>query len=342
MSIREVAKRAGVSRATVSRVLNNGTEGLVALHTRDRVRQIADELGYHPSAVARGLAGKPMNTIGVVLAYDLPSVTSDPYLGPVLDGILHIDKKLHQKTVIFTEDNWVDALRNVPTYCDGHCDGLIVIVPLIDSEIVQALKKNGRPFLILGDSREDPDLTTVDVDNAAAACDIVHCLIENGHKRIAALCGNDAFTSSAQRLQGYRTALEQNCISPDEKLILPGQYWEWSGYENTQKLLKLPKNLLPTALFCEDDRIAHGALRALAEAHIQVPESISIVGISDYAESSLSNPPLTTMKLPNRLVGERAVETLYAQIHNNLAPGKKILLEGERVVRGSVSAPPSS
>src|SRR6185437_6406498 len=178
------------SRATVSRVLNGSTASLVAEATRERVRQAAIELGYHPSAVARGLAGKPMNTVGVVLAYILPSVTADPYLGPVLDGILDVDKRWHQKTVLFAENDWEEAYRSLPMYRDGHCDGLILVIPRMDSLLVPALQQSDLPFVVIGYSREDSDITVVDVDNVGIAREAVTYLIAQGHRRIAALCGN--------------------------------------------------------------------------------------------------------------------------------------------------------
>jgi LacI family transcriptional regulator len=341
ISIREVAARAGVSRATVSRVLNGNTEALVAEPTRSRVRQVAIELGYHPSAVARGLAGKPMNTVGVVMAYDLPSVTSDPFLGPVLDGILEANKRHHQKTVLFTEDNWQSAFANLPIYCDGHCDGLLLIAPRTDSEIIPALLRGSRPFLLLGDSREVPGLSCVDIDNGNIAREVVEHLIAQGHRRIAIFCGNADFTSSAQRLQGYRDALEASGLPYDESLVFPGEYWEWSGYENAEKLLRLPAEQRPTALFCSNGRIALGALRALTDRGVLVPQELSLACLGDNMEIASTQPPLTAAHVSLRQVGERAVETLLGQIHAGLPSGSRTLLPAELVLRESVAPPPS-
>lgn len=339
VSIREVAKRAGVSRATVSRVLNRSTELLVAAETRERVRRVAVELGYHPSAVARGLAGKPMNTIGVVMAYDLPSVTSDPYLGPVLDGILEANKRRHQKTVLFTEDDWESALRNLPVYCDGHCDGLLLITPRMDSEIVPAMMRGDRPFLLVGDSREDDDLSCVDVDNVAIARDLVSQLLLAGHRRIAILCGNSDFTSNGQRLAGYRQALEQAGVPCDERLVIPGQYWEWSGRENTERLMQLPAEVRPTGLFCSNGRVVLGALQALKSLGLHVPNDVSVVTIDDNEEVCEARPPLTSAKLPLRMVGERAVESLLGQIHEGVEVGNRYLLSAQLIVGQSVRPP---
>ncbi|HZT42253.1 MAG TPA: LacI family DNA-binding transcriptional regulator [Chthonomonadaceae bacterium] len=338
ISIHDVAVRAGVSRATVSRVLN-GTEALVAPKTRERVLKVAQELGYHPNAVARGLAGKPMNTIGVVLAYILPSVTSDPFLGPVLDGILDKNKRRRQKTVIFTENDWQEALENLPTYCDGHCDGLILVIPRSDSPIVHALQKRRLPFVIVGDYREDPNLTVIDSDNVSAAYTAVQALAQQGHRRIAILCGNREFASRGQRLEGYRRALAEAGLPYDESLVMTGEYWEWSGAENTEALMRRPPSERPTALFCSNGRIAIGALQALESLQIAVPDEVSITAIAETPDIATLRQPLTAVQMPLRLIGECAVECLLDQIHAGVPAGEKILLPGELVVRGSVARP---
>lgn len=338
ISIRDVAVRAGVSRATVSRALN-GTDALVAEPTRDRVRQVAQELGYHPNAVARGLAGKPMNTIGVVLAYILPSVTADPFLGPVLDGILDIDKHRHQKTVIFAEDGWDRAFENLPVYCDGHCDGLVLVIPRTDSEIVPALKGRRLPFVLVGEFRQDPDVTVVDADNVCLAYDATQCLIQQGHRRIAMLCGNRELTSSEQRRAGYRHAFADAGIPLDESLVTEGVYWEWSGYENTEELMRRSVPERPTALFCSNGRIANGAVRALNDLGLSIPAEISVSAIAETNDIATAVQPLTASQMPLRRIGERAVEELLSQIHGGVAPGRKILLPGELVHRASVAPP---
>ncbi|MBC8141195.1 MAG: LacI family DNA-binding transcriptional regulator, partial [Armatimonadetes bacterium] len=124
VSIYEVATKANVSIATVSRVLSGGRGARVAPATERRVREAARHLDYHPSGVAQGLARGRMNTVGLIMYYGNPSVTSDPYLGPCLDGILETHKREHQNTMLFTEGGWDDARTHLPTYCNGYCDGL--------------------------------------------------------------------------------------------------------------------------------------------------------------------------------------------------------------------------
>jgi DNA-binding LacI/PurR family transcriptional regulator len=282
-----------------------------------------------------------MNTVGLVLVYNQPSVTSDPYLGPCLDGILDVNKRNRQKTVIFTEDSWADALENLPSYCDGHCDGLMLIIPRLDSEIVPVLKRRNTPFLLVGDSRDDPGLMTVDVDNVGASREAIGYLAGLGHRRIAAFGGNQDFCSNNQRLQGYREGLEEAGVPFDPALAFPGEYWPDSGYANLRALLdRYPSaSERPTALFCFNDKIALGALRALEERSIAVPAEMSVIGFDDIIEAAASHPALTTVRQPIRQVGGRAAELLLARINGNAAPGMKEVVPAKIVVRESTAPP---
>ena len=341
VSIYEVATKAKVSIATVSRVLNGGSAAKVAPATERRVREAVRSLDYYPSGVARGLARGRMNTIGLVLYYEQPSVTSDPYLGPCLDGILTVHKREHQNTVLFTKSSWEEALEHLPSYCNGYCDGLLLLVPHTDSVIVEALAGRDLPFLLVGDSRDDPNLLCVDVDNVNAGREAVRYLIGLGHRRIAAFCGNAIFSSNGQRLQGYRMALKEADSVVDESLILPGSYFEThdSGYRNMQAVLERPVSDWPTAIFCFNDTIALGTLRALRERGIVVPAEMSVIGFDDIPAAAVCQPTLTTMRQPIHALGERAAELLLARINGTTAEHKE-LLPAEVVVRESTASPP--
>lgn len=337
VSIRDVAARAGVSQATVSKVLNSKTQSEIALQTQERVRRAAREMGYHPRIVARGLTGKPMNTIGVVMAYNLPSVTADPYLGPLLDGVIAVNKLRRQKTVLFVEDDWHAACGNLPVYCDGSCDGLLLFAPSNDSHILAELQRSHVRYVLIGNSRLHPGITVVDVDNVALADKMVTYLLERGHRRIAALCGNADFTSDEQRTRGYLQALTRHGLISDPALVVPGEYWEWSGYESARWLMRLPRDKRPSALFCGDQRIGVGALYALRELSIQVPGEVSVAALGDYPPALATDPPLTTIPFPLRDVGTQAVEMLLMQVHEGAAAGERVLLTAQIVERGSVA-----
>jgi LacI family transcriptional regulator len=343
-SIREVAREANVSLSTVSKVLNAKPNAKFTVATRERVVAAAKRVGYHPNAIARGLSRKRMDTIGLIMAYDQASVTTDPYLGACLDGVLHISKQRHQKTVIFTEDSWDETLPSLPAYCDGHCDGLLLIIPRTHSEIVPALEaRNDVPFVLVGDSPESDTLTSVDVDNAGAAAEAVAYLVSLGHRKIAALCGNPELRSNWQRLEGYCQGLESAGILYRADYVFEGEYRQQSGFDNAVRLLKRfpdPADR-PTALFCFNDSNARGACDALAEAGVSVPETMSVVGFDDSVSAVSKTPHITTMRHDVRRVGAHAAGLLLDMIDDGGKKGSHLLVPAELIVRGT-TAPPLS
>ncbi|MGC4043835.1 MAG: LacI family DNA-binding transcriptional regulator [Armatimonas sp.] len=343
-SIKEVAAEAQVSSSTVSKVLNRRHDGAIPAATRERVLEVAQRIGYHPSAIARGLAGKRMDNIGVVMAYSELSVTSDAYLGPCLDGILAQAKKHRQKTTLFLEDDWSDALVNAPMYADGHADGLLIIIPRIETALMAALRQRATklPLVLVGDSRDAslwPEGGCADVDNTAGAQKVVEHLIELGHRRIAAFCGNEDFCSNSQRLQGYRNALEKAGIPLDPVLLFSGEYHAEWGASNVGRMLGrfdgAPLSQQPTAIFCLCDAIAVGAMAELSRRRIAVPERISVVGFDDIpAAESLG---LTTIHHDIRRVGEHAVNALLSLI-TGTSRETRLLLDAPLVLRQSTAA----
>jgi LacI family transcriptional regulator len=337
VTIKDLAKACGVAPSTVSYVLNNGPR-VVHPQTRERVLEAARRLNYHPSAVARGLSKKRMETVGVVMGY-WASPDTDPYFGSILGGILTVAQERRQSMTLFMEHSWTDALGNLRFYCDGRCDGLLLVAPPTDHAILAALKQKEIPFVVVSDLTTDPDISGVDVDNRAAACAMVGYLVAQGHRRIAMLGGHASLSSAPQRLQGYRDALAEAGIPYDEGLFLPGAYNQDTGYERARKLMCLPEAHRPTALFCCSDAIAFGALRAFKELGYQVPCDVSVAGFDDVFMAALTQPPLTTVRQPLRQIGERAAEVLLSQIQDRVPGIQKEVLPTELILRDSVTVP---
>jgi len=336
-TIRDVAKACGVSAMTVSAVLNN-RQGAASSNTRDRVLRVVEELGYHPNALARGLSRKTMQTVGVVLVSSgTTSIAADRYFGPILDGVFDKAKQADQRVLIITEETWEAAYDKLPSYFDGHCDGLLFVLPTISNEFLVSVQRQDVPFVILGESRPMPTLSVVDLDNIAAGYDATTFLLQNGHRRIALFKGDAYFASSGLREEGYKKALTEWGAPVEDGLVYEGRYSADSGYACMLNLLKSPAGDLPTAVFCADDWIAMGAIQALDERGLSVPSDMSIVGVNDNKESSTWSPGLTTISQPLRSLGQRATEMVLDQIRNGRKPGVKALVRGEIVTRGSVS-----
>jgi DNA-binding LacI/PurR family transcriptional regulator len=338
-TIKDIARLSGVSVTTVSGVLNN-TVNAASPETRLRVLDTIRKMNYAPSAVARGLSYQRMDTLGVVTdPHRWTSLMTDQHLGGIIDGIISQSSQLRQRTVLYTEPrpNWQSSL---PTLADGLCDGLILMVPIVPDEFFEELQTRKVPFVIVGDHRPEPHLSVCDVDNVDAGRQITDYLLGLGHQRIAMLRGESDHQSSVLRACGYREALEAHGLTYDPAIDFCGGYYEASGYEQTRLLLNLPTVSRPTALFCGDDHIAMGALEALHNHGVSVPEEISVVGINDSIEGATGAKPLTTLRQPSREIGSSAVKVLRALITKKEESGQKIILPGMLIVRSTTGVAP--
>jgi LacI family transcriptional regulator len=325
---------------TVSSVLN-GKTGEASEETRIRVLKAVDELGYHPNGVARGLARRRMDTIGIVASFsDRPSLFGDRYFGPVFDGLLHATQTFHQRALIITEDQWGDVAHNLSRYLDGLCDGFIFVTPTFRNDVIAPLLAAKLPVVFLGENRPELAVSVVDMDNVQAGILATSNLIQCGHQRIAYLGGDANLRSSHERKEGYCKALLAAGLPFDPSLVIESHYSETSGYREAKTLLKLPSLRRPTAFFGGDDAIAVGAVQAIIETGASVPEDYSVVGINDDQIGLQLTPALTTIRQPLRAEGEQAVKILLEHIQKKEASQRRLLLAGEWVERGTVAPPP--
>jgi LacI family transcriptional regulator len=211
----------------------------------------------------------------------------------------------------------------------------------LPTEYLLSLQNRNVPFVCVGESRPDKSLSVVDLDNVAAGYDATTHLLEAGHRRIALFSGDQNFLSSSQRMQGYKNALGDWGVAIDEALMLPGKYNTPSGYRRMRELLSAGGANLPTAIVCGDDWIALGAMQAVTEFGLIVPDDVSVIGINNNREGVASQPPLTTIDHPLRAIGQRAVDVVMEQVRNGVEPGEKCLLRGDLIIRSSICPPKS-
>ena len=332
-TIKDVARASGVSISTASYALNNGPRTIPA-DTRARVLQAARQIGYHPSAVARGLQRKRMNTLGVVFSNPEASPIANPYFAPILDGIVAAAAQYQQNAMLFTGQRWSNAEHSLPVFGDGRCDGLLLVGPHTHSDIIPSLIARGIPFVLI--NNRWGAAAWVDVDDVAAAHMLTSFLLAQGHHRLAMLCGDAVVGCVERRLAGCRDALAEAGLALDPALVLPGSFLEPSINERLVALVRLPPARRPTALICSNDFMALDALRDLARLGIRVPADLSVAGFDDVAPSAVSDPPLTTVRQPLRLLGERAVETLLKRIAGDPHEAE-LLLSTELIVRQSTA-----
>ncbi len=330
----DVARLAGVSRTTVSFVLNAKEDAAISPATRDRVLRAAEALGYHPNALAAQLARGASLTLGLVLIQDAAQIASDALLPRTVQGISDAAR----------ESNYGVLVESLPpgggTYKrllhSRRVDGLIVSGPDgASSAELEQLQANGFPIVLQGNIAGSR-IPSVDVHNEAGAASAVEHLIEQGHRRIAMITNAPlAYTSASERLNGYKKALGEAGIPFEDDLVAEGAYEAQSGQAAMERLLETTSF---TAVFVASDVLALGAMAALNAHELSIPQDVSIVGFDDIPLAAYFDPPLTSVSLPAYELGKLAGWVLLGLIRGEQVP-ERTLLKTELVVRKSVAPP---
>lgn len=332
----DVADLAGVSRTTVSFVLNNVSGMRIGEDTRHRVSEAARQLDYHPDAIARRMVKGRTSIIGFVLRQTPDQVYSDWFLPQVLIGLSKAASSQGYHVLIEPAPPDVDPGAYIRLIRERHVDGIVLSGPRFDDQ--DLLHKHARhgPVVLMG-QLPDAGLPFVDVDNVGGAASATRHLIDLGHRRIAFISNaSKAYTASAERLAGYRQALESASIPFDESLVRYGDFTPASGEKAMAELLQLTP--LPSAVFVASDTVAIGALKVLRNAALSVPRDIALVGFDDTPLSEFIEPALTTIRLPAFGLGWGAAELLIRLINHDVIRQPAVLLDTELVVRQSSGA----
>jgi LacI family transcriptional regulator len=333
VTIYEVARAAGVSTATVSRVINDRRH--VRQETRLRVEVAMRDLGYVANRQARGLAGGRSRVIGL-LVYELGS----SYFNQLIRGIDAAVTSIGYDLMLYTTHARREKeAQHASELARGPVDGLIIVLAVDIENYIDRLHSQRMPFVLLDYDSHVPGTTFITAANRQGARDAVDHLLGLGHRRIGLITGTPGTSSARERLAGYRDALRSASIDHDPGLVVKGDFLEDRGYAATRKLLALQPR--PTAIFTSADTAAFGAMRALREAGIRVPEDISIVGFDDIPESSLITPPLTTVRQPLREMGATAVRLLQRLMDEPDTTPRRTELATQLIVRESSGPPPT-
>lgn len=330
-----MAARAGVSYQTVSRVLNNRPD--VAKETRNRILQVMKELGYRPSAVARGLASNKTQTLGLITA-DF----SDYFFTQVIVGA---EAEARKQGYFFmlgsTERNPSDEPEYFRLLTERQVDGILFARPSTekDSRHFLSLIRQGTPLVTTAYHVPGERLTVVDVDNVGGGFKATQCLIDGGHREIGLITGPTDWKSSNDRTEGYRQALSQAGIVYRAALVETGDWAYEGGYRAMWRLIEAGPYF--TAIFAENDNMAIGATRALHEAGRRIPDDVAIVGYDDIPAAAYCYPPLTTVRQPMQQVGQVATLLLIESINEPEAEPREVLLKTELVRRESCGSVPS-
>ena len=325
----DVASRAGVSRTTVSFVLSGRRDVNIGAATRERVLTAARELGYHPHGPARQLAGGRSMTLGLVFRQTAEQVAVDALLAETLHGLAGAARASGFRVLIeplpHDDGQYAELLRS------QRVDGLVVSGPRADDEELTALVADEFPIVLQG-SRPDLDIPSVDVDNRAAARRAVAHLIGLGHRRIACITNAPlAYTAAVDRRDGYREALEQAGLGYDPELVAEGSFDAASGHATMTELLG---RTTFSAAFVASDVVALGAIRGIRRSGRSIPGDVAVVGFDDVALAEHFDPPLTTVRVPARGIGQAAGRVLLDRVHGLSVPSRT-LLPTELIVRES-------
>lgn len=307
--MRDVAEHAGVSVSTVSHVINETRH--VSTETRQRVLGAMDALNYQPNRLARSLRVKKTQTIGMIV----PD-SSNPFFSEIAR---HIEDYCFEKgysVILCNSDGDLDKeLFYANVLVEKQVDGILFVAVGLSEDNI--LKLHGQKIPIMLVDRHIPNLAldNVLVDNRRGGWLATKHLIECGHQRIGCITGFTELTPSAERVMGYQQALEEHKLSIDETLIVQGDFHIESGYQRTQELLDMKQP--PTALFCCNDLMAIGAMRAAVERGLRIPMDMAVVGFDNIPIAQFTNPPLTSIKQPLDKLGRLSSQLLIERIQEN-------------------------
>jgi LacI family transcriptional regulator len=327
ITMSDVAREAGVSLMTVSRVVNDKDD--VSQATRQRVLQVIDRLGYRPSGIARGLATKRTGTLGLVV----PDV-ANPFFSELARGAESVAYAAGYNVFLCnTEEDPARELRVLESLEEKRVDGLVLCSSRLEQDALRRAVSHFAAVVLVNRPLDQPGVGKVLVDDVAGGLAVTRHLLAAGHRRIGFLAGPAASFSGRRRLQGYRAALSGAGLAYRPDWLRHGAPSAEGGHRTARQLLADVPEL--TALFCYNDLVAVGALQAGAELGRQVPGDLAVVGFDDIPLAALVTPPLTTCRVPRHELGARAIRLLLDLFRDQSGGDGQVVLRPELVVRAS-------
>ena len=330
-TIKEVARLAGVSPSTVSRVISDSSR--ISDETKKNVRDIMEELGYHPNAIARSLVSKSTSTIGIVMPQSTERAFLNPFFPQALSGISAATHENDYCILMSTgnsEEEQLESIRNI--VMGGRVDGVIIMYSSVDNLTLETIKKLRIPVAIIGKPLRAEGILYVDNDNVDAAYKVTQALIKNGHKKIGFMSGSFKFVVSLDRLDGFRNALIDNGLEFDRRYITESEFLREEGRKSMEKLLTLEER--PTAVVVTDDVMAFGAIDAIKNAGLKIPEDIEIISFNNIPVAEFSNPSLTSVDIDAYSLGYEAGKLVIEKVKNT-AEKDKVIVPTKIIHRGS-------
>lgn len=316
LTLDDVARRSGVSRATASRALND-RDG-VRDDVRERVKTIAQALGYRPNRAAQNLAGGRASVIGLVVGQKV--LEGNPYSTVLIQAVAKAADSHNEGLMLLVDTKEPsESVRNLLR--DGLIDGVIISVVATGHQWVEELMDASVPTVLIGTDRTRSDVTVVDVENTESSAQMVEHLFDTGCRRVAMLTGPLEQDDAAQRLAGYRLAHRRRETPVNEDLIVTGDYNRRTGYQQADLIL----DLKPDAVFCANDSMAVGFYRRATERGVRIPEDLSLAGFDGTSRDEFTDPVLTSIVQPYDKLAEVAVQELITEITGEAEPRTRVV-----------------
>ena len=330
-TLEQVAALAGVSRATVSRVVNGSPK--VSPEVRAQVERAVAKLGYVPNRAARSLVTRRADSVALVVSESHARFFSEPFFAGMVRGVSAALAETGVQLLLLIAQDLPDRSRLERYVVGGHVDGVRLASLHGDDPPPGALARAGGPAGLAGRPPRPLPASYVDADNRGGAGKAVEHLVRRGRRRIATITGPLDMGVGLDRLEGYREGLAAAGLAADEDLVEPGDFTEEGGAAAMARLLARPGPPVD-AVFAASDLMAAGALRALRAAGRRVPEDVAVVGFEDSAVARYAQPPLTTVRQPIEEMGRQATRMLLAKIAGETG-GMHLILDVDLVVRAS-------
>jgi LacI family transcriptional regulator len=327
ITIIDVAREAGVSYGTVSRVINDSPN--VKEETRERVKEVIDRMGFVGNRSARSLVSGKSHVIGLLIP-DLGTA----YIGEIIRGIdMEMEKANYNLMLYTTHRRETKEAGYISSLIQSGVDGVILILPRNPAKFLEKLRSLNFPYVLVDHQGIDERGPAVGATNYQGAFDATEYLIQQGHRQIAFITGSMDLGCSQERLNGYQDAMKKHDLAVESGWVVEGDFEQTAGYESANKLMALSNR--PTAIFASNDMMAFGVMNAVRDQGLKIPGDISVVGFDDIFQSSQTMPGLTTVRQPLEQMGREATHMLMEMmIEREIKPGK-VDLPTQLVLRDS-------
>ena len=329
ITIKDVARKAGVSHPTVSRVIHDDAQ--ISAQTKKHVRRVMAKLGYQPNLIARSLVRNRTQVIALV-APDL-----NPHVLPVLRGVADSCRRAGYALMLFSTDYWTDEnLSYTWVVSNWRVDGVLIYNVVYHEHVtsdVEELQKQGVPFVFINKYLKEKRVNTVGVDNFDAVSQAIQNLAGLGHRRIGIMNGGMLSVDGVERFQAFKAAMHTAGLKFDERLVGTANFSDVEACEEMNRILRSRRP--PTAMFCANDLMAMGVVRAAQKSKLRVPRDLAVIGFDDLETGRTFKPPLSTIHPPLQDIGGEALQLLVKIIEDPKRPPEQIALKARLILRDS-------